>query len=46
VLLPDDLNPPVTLAALYVVPSLGGPPVLTSGTIGFSNASVVLPGTP
>ena len=45
VTLPADLNPPVTLLSLYAVPSLGGVPALTRGTLGFRNASVTLPGT-
>jgi exopolysaccharide biosynthesis protein len=45
VLLPADLNPPVTLVSLYAVPSLGGAPALTRGTLNFRNASVTLPGT-
>jgi hypothetical protein len=45
VTLPADLNPPVTLFSLYAVPSLGGVPAQTRGTLGFRNASVALPGS-
>ena len=44
--LPDDLNPPVRLVALYAVPSLGGDAVRARGTLGFRNPSVVIAGTP
>jgi hypothetical protein len=42
--LPPDLNPPIRLMSLYVVPSLGGPPVRAAGTLRFRALSVVLPG--
>ncbi len=42
--LPPELTPPVTLTSLYVVPSLGGPPVRTAGTLRFRAPSVVVPG--
>jgi hypothetical protein len=45
VTLPPDLNPPVTLASLYVVPSLGGPPSRAAGMLRFRNPAVTLPGT-
>ncbi len=44
VALPPDLNPPVRLTTIYVVPSLGGPGVHAAGTLRFRSASVVLPG--
>jgi hypothetical protein len=46
VALPPDLNPPVRLTTIYVVPSLGGPPVRAAGTLRFRSASVVVPGMP
>ena len=42
--LPGDLNPPIRLTSLYVVPSLGGPPVRASGALRFRDLSVVVPG--
>jgi hypothetical protein len=45
IILPPDLNPPVTLVSLYVV-RLGEAPLRTAGTIRFSNAAVTLAGTP
>jgi hypothetical protein len=44
VALPPDLNPPVTLTAIYVVRSLGGPPVRAAGGLLLRNLTVVLPG--
>ena len=44
--LPDDLNPPVRLVALYAVPSLGGQSVRARGTLSFRNPSVLIAGTP
>jgi hypothetical protein len=44
--LPPDLNPPVHLTTIYVVPSLGGPPVRAAGTLRFRSLSVVVPGMP
>jgi hypothetical protein len=44
--LPDDLNPPVRLVSLYVVPSLGTSPGRPAGTLRFRNPSVVVAGTP
>jgi hypothetical protein len=44
VALPPDLNPPIRLTTLYVVPSLGGPAVRAAGTLRFRSASVVVPG--
>ena len=44
--LPDDLNPPVRLVALYAVPSLGGSPVRAAGTLRFRRPSVVVAGSP
>ncbi|HTW83696.1 MAG TPA: phosphodiester glycosidase family protein [Candidatus Sulfotelmatobacter sp.] len=44
--LPPDLNPPVRLTSLYVVPSLGGPPVHSTGTLAFRTLTVTLPGSP
>jgi hypothetical protein len=43
--LPDDLNPPVRLVALYAVPSLGGAPARTAGALRFRNLSVVIAGS-
>jgi hypothetical protein len=43
--LPPDLNPPIRLTAIYVVPSLGGPPVRAAGTLRFRALAVVVPGT-
>jgi hypothetical protein len=42
--IPGALNPPLKLVSLYVVNSLGTPPVHAAGTIGFRNPSVMLPG--
>jgi hypothetical protein len=46
VALPPDLNPPIRLTSIYVVPSLGGPPIRTAGTLRFRSLSVVVPGMP
>jgi len=46
VALPDDLNPPVRLVALYAVDSLGNGPSHATGSIAFRNPSVVVAGTP
>ena len=43
--LPPDLNPPVRLTSIYVVRSLGGPPVNTAGTLRFRALAVVIPGS-
>ncbi len=43
--LPDDLNPPVRLVALYAVPSLGAAPVRSAGTLRFRNLELVLAGS-
>lgn len=45
VVLPPDLNAPVELTALYVVPSLGGTPVRARGTIRFRAPAVITPGS-
>ncbi len=42
--LPPDLNPPIRLTSMYVVPSLGGPAVRAAGTLRFRSLSVVIPG--
>jgi hypothetical protein len=42
--LPPDLNPPIRLTTIYVVPSLGGPPVRAAGTLRFRSLAVVVPG--
>jgi hypothetical protein len=42
--LPPDLNPPIRLMSIYVVPSLGGPPVRAAGALRFRGLAVVLPG--
>ncbi len=45
--IPDDLNPPIRLVALYAVPSLGGTTAAAvAGTISFARPSVVVAGTP
>jgi len=47
---PDDLNPPVRLASLYVVPSLGAAASASGahprGALAFRNAAVVVAGSP
>jgi Phosphodiester glycosidase len=43
--LPPDLNPPVRLTSVYVVRSLGGPPVNAAGTLRFRALAVVSPGS-
>jgi hypothetical protein len=43
--LPADLNPPVRLTSIYVVRSLGGPPVLAAGALRFRALAVVVPGS-
>jgi hypothetical protein len=43
--LPPDLNPPVHLTSIYVVKSLGGPPVIAAGTLRFRALAVVIPGS-
>lgn len=43
--LPPDLNPPVRLISIYVVRSLGGPPVTAAGTLRFRALAVALPGS-
>ena len=43
--LPPDLNPPVVLVSIYVVRSLGGPPVHSAGALGLRGLAVVLPGS-
>jgi len=42
--LPPDLNPPIRLTAIYVVPSLGGPPVRAAGMLRFRSLFVIVPG--
>lgn len=44
--IPGELNPPVVLRALYVVPSLGGPPVRSAGMLRFRGLVLTEPGTP
>jgi hypothetical protein len=44
VALPPDLNPPAQLTSVYVVRSLGGPPVHAAGNLRLRNLTVVLPG--
>jgi exopolysaccharide biosynthesis protein len=44
--LPDDLNPPVRLVALYVVDSLANGATHAAGTLAFRNASATIAGTP
>ncbi|HYZ16268.1 MAG TPA: phosphodiester glycosidase family protein [Candidatus Acidoferrum sp.] len=46
VAIPGTLNPPIVLGALYVVPSLGGPPVRVTGNVQFTHPALVEPGTP
>jgi hypothetical protein len=43
--LPPDLNPPVRLTSIYVVRSLGGPPIRTAGALRFRGLAVVVPGS-
>jgi len=43
--LPPDLNPPVRLMSVYVVPSLGGAPVHAAGTLRFRALAVIIPGS-
>ena len=43
--LPPDLNPPVRLTSIYVVRSLGGPPVIAAGTLRFRALAVTIPGS-
>jgi hypothetical protein len=43
--LPPALNPPVRLTSIYVVRSLGGPPVLAAGALRFRALAVVVPGS-
>jgi hypothetical protein len=45
IVLPPDLNPPVKLAALYVV-RLGEAPLRTNGAIRWRHPAVTLPGSP
>jgi hypothetical protein len=45
VALPPELNPPVRLTSIYVVRSLGGPPVLAAGELRFRALAVVVPGS-
>jgi hypothetical protein len=44
VALPPDLNPPAQLTSVYVVRSLGGPPVRAAGALRLRNLAVALPG--
>ncbi|HYZ17598.1 MAG TPA: phosphodiester glycosidase family protein [Candidatus Acidoferrum sp.] len=46
VAIPGEINPPMTLTALYVVPSLGGPPVRAAGSVQFRNLTLIEAGTP
>ena len=46
VVLPDDLNPPVRLVALYAVDSLANAVTRGSGSLTFRNASATIEGTP
>jgi exopolysaccharide biosynthesis protein len=46
VILPDDLNPPVRLEALYAVDSLANAATRSSGTFAFRNPRVSVEGTP
>lgn len=46
VAIPGTLNPPMALSGLYVVPSLGGPPVHAPGRMQFRAVTLVEPGTP
>ena len=43
--LPDDLNAPVRLVALYAVPSLSNAPVRAAGTLRFRNLGLVVAGS-
>jgi hypothetical protein len=44
--LPPELNPPLRLTSIYVVRSLGGPPVRVAGALRFRALAVVVPGSP
>jgi len=44
--LPDDLNPPVHLASLYVVDSLANAETRAAGKLAFRNAVAIVAGTP
>ena len=44
--LPDDLNPPVRLVALYAVDSLGTGPTRAAGTLRFRHATALVAGNP
>jgi hypothetical protein len=44
--LPDDLNPPVHLASLYVVDSLANAATRAAGRLAFRNATVIVAGNP
>lgn len=46
VAIPGTLNPPIALSGLYVVPSLGAPPVHAPGRLQFRAVTLVEPGTP
>lgn len=43
--IPASLAPPLTIASIYVVGSLGATPVHTAGTIGLRNCELTLPGS-
>lgn len=43
--LPPSLNPPATLTALYLLPSITGPKALVAGKVQFRNASVRVRGS-
>jgi hypothetical protein len=44
--LPPDVNPPVVLISLYALPSLGGAPARSAGTLAFRHPVATLAGTP
>jgi len=44
--LPPDVNPPVVLISLYALPSLGGTPARSAGTLAFRRPVATLAGTP
>lgn len=46
IVLPSDLNPPVSLVSLYAVIVAGGAPIAGPSSLVFDRAAVVVPGTP
>lgn len=46
IVIPEDLNPPVELIALYAVTTVGGRSIRAAGTLRFRNPSALIAGTP